>query len=63
MSMMISKATNLLFAAAALTVAAALPARADQAPATTATQFLKLPGGQIAYDDTGGAGPIVICVP
>jgi pimeloyl-ACP methyl ester carboxylesterase len=61
--MTIRNATNLLFAAAALTVAAALPARADQAPATAATQFLKLPGGQIAYDDTGGAGPIVICVP
>jgi pimeloyl-ACP methyl ester carboxylesterase len=61
--MIISTATNLLIAAAALTVAAALPARADRAPAAAATQFLKLPGGQIAYDDSGGAGPLVICVP
>jgi pimeloyl-ACP methyl ester carboxylesterase len=51
--------------AAALTVAAALPASADQTAvgATPATQMLKLPGGEIAYDDTGGDGPLVICVP
>lgn len=62
--MMIST-TNLLVAAAAVTMAAALPACADQpSPAPTkSTQFLKLPGGQIAYDDSGGAGPLVICVP
>lgn len=28
-----------------------------------ATQMLTVAGGQIAYDDTGGAGPAVICVP
>ncbi len=61
--MIISTSTNLLAAAAVLTVAAALPARADSASATTTTQFLKLPGGQIAYDDSGGGGPLVICVP
>jgi pimeloyl-ACP methyl ester carboxylesterase len=63
--MIISTSTNLLAAAAVLTVAAALPARADQtsASATTTTQFLKLPGGQIAYDDSGSSGPLVICVP
>jgi pimeloyl-ACP methyl ester carboxylesterase len=63
--MMISTTTNLLAAAVVLTVAAALPARADQtsASATTTTQFLKLPDGQIAYDDSGGSGPLVICVP
>jgi pimeloyl-ACP methyl ester carboxylesterase len=62
--MMISSTTNLLFAAA-LTIAVAVPARADQPSATTpsVTQFLKLPGGQIAYDDSGGSGPLVICVP
>ena len=62
--MMISTTTNLLFAAA-LTIAVAIPARADQtsASAPSPTQFLKLPGGQIAYDDTGGTGPLVICVP
>ena len=62
--MMISNTTNLLFAAA-LTIAVAIPARADQtsASAPSPTQFLKLPGGQIAYDDIGGTGPLVICVP
>src|SRR6202522_3230998 len=61
--MMISTSTNLLIAAAALTVASAVAARADQPSAAAATQFLKLPGGQIAYDDSGGDGPLVICVP
>jgi pimeloyl-ACP methyl ester carboxylesterase len=59
--MMISK-TFLLITAAAIALAATVPAHADQPPAT-ATQYLKLPGGQLAYDDTGGAGPLVICVP
>src|SRR5271154_1259478 len=63
MSMMISHTTNLVLAATALTIAAALPVRADQTPAARSTQFLKLPGGQIAYDDSGGTGPLVICVP
>jgi pimeloyl-ACP methyl ester carboxylesterase len=64
MSMMISKTSNLIVGAVAmLTIAATVPARADQAPATRSTQFLKLPDGQIAYDDTGGTGPLVICVP
>lgn len=61
--MMISTSTNLVLAAAALTLATAIPAGAEQAPATAATQFLKLPGGQIAYDDSGGTGSLVICVP
>jgi pimeloyl-ACP methyl ester carboxylesterase len=61
--MMISTSTNLLIAAAAFTVAGAVAARADQPSAAAATQFLKLLGGQIAYDDSGGAGPLVICVP
>jgi pimeloyl-ACP methyl ester carboxylesterase len=63
--MMISTTTNLLVAAAFVTVAVALPACANpSSPATNpSTQFLKLPGGQIAYDDSGGSGPLVICVP
>ncbi len=63
--MMISTTTNLLLAAAVLAIAIALPACADQPPASAAptTQFLKLPDGQIAYDDSGGTGPLVICVP
>lgn len=27
------------------------------------TKFLDRPGGRIAYDDSGGAGPLVICAP
>ncbi len=27
------------------------------------TQFLDLPGGRLAYDDTGGAGQLVVCAP
>ena len=61
--MMISMTANILLAATALNIAAAMPARADQASAAAAAQFLKLPGGQIAYDDSGGSGPLVICVP
>jgi pimeloyl-ACP methyl ester carboxylesterase len=62
--MMISKTSNLIVGVVAmLTIAATVPARADQAPATRSTQFLKLPDGRIAYDDTGGTGPLVICVP
>jgi len=63
--MMISNTANLFIATAVLTFAVAISARAGQtsASATSVTQFLKLPGGQIAYDDTGGIGPLVICVP
>jgi pimeloyl-ACP methyl ester carboxylesterase len=28
-----------------------------------ATEFLERDGGRIAYDDTGGAGPLVLCAP
>jgi pimeloyl-ACP methyl ester carboxylesterase len=61
--MMINHAHLLIISA--LVLATAIPAHADQPPAaaTPSTQFLKLPDGQIAYDDTGGAGPLVICVP
>ena len=31
--------------------------------AATVTHMLKLGDGEIAYDDTGGTGPTVICVP
>ena len=61
--MMISTTTKLLAAAAAVSIVAALPVRADQTPPAATTQFLKLPDGQIAYDDSGGTGPLVICVP
>lgn len=43
-------------------VAAAAPSR--EAPAMTPeTQFLKLPEGRIAYEDTGGDGPLVLAIP
>ena len=60
-----SNTTTTIVVAAALAVAAALPASADQplSSAARTTQFLKLPEGQIAYDDSGGDGPLVICVP
>jgi pimeloyl-ACP methyl ester carboxylesterase len=63
--MTISTTIAPLLAAAAVLAIAAVPASADRPSATPApaTQFLKLRGGQIAYDDTGGSGPLVICVP
>lgn len=39
---------------------ASTPASATE---SSATQMLKLADGEIAYDDTGGDGPVVICVP
>jgi alpha-beta hydrolase superfamily lysophospholipase len=27
------------------------------------TQFLEIPGGRIAYDDTGGSSPLVVAAP
>src|ERR1700741_3768882 len=62
--MMISKIT-LLIATAAIAASITTAACADQPPPphTQSTQFLKLPDGQIAYDDPGGSGPLVICVP
>lgn len=32
-------------------------------PAPVSTQYLDRPGGRIAFDDTGGAGPLVIAAP
>jgi len=46
----------------AATGAAAQTAQAAP-PAQPETQFLDLPERRIAYDDTGGSGPAVICVP
>jgi pimeloyl-ACP methyl ester carboxylesterase len=48
------------------TIAAAmmLSALAAAAPADAAsTRYLAVGSGQIAYDDSGGAGPLVICAP
>src|SRR5271168_2454470 len=57
--MMISTTASLLLAVAAL----AVPVEAADAGAYQSTQFLKLAAGQIAYDDSGGGGPLVLCVP
>jgi pimeloyl-ACP methyl ester carboxylesterase len=55
--------------AVALFAACAAPALAAPAPAPTAaspagqTQLLAVSGGSIAYDDTGGPGPLVVAIP
>ncbi len=55
----------ILVAAALSTPLFALATPAPQSSATSEqpAQMLKLRDGQIAYDDSGGAGSIVICVP
>ncbi len=37
--------------------------RTGQPVNTTTTEFLETAGGRLAYDDTGGDGPLVICTP
>ncbi len=49
---------------AAAVVAAAQPAEMTNSPAApAATRFLAVGEGRIAYDDTGGSGPLVIAIP
>jgi pimeloyl-ACP methyl ester carboxylesterase len=64
-TIMISKITGAVILTAALTAGATLAAPAPDSAADQArsAQILKLHDGQIAYDDSGGNGPIVICVP
>jgi pimeloyl-ACP methyl ester carboxylesterase len=45
-----------------VSIAPLLPLAAHAAP-TSLTRFLPVPGGQIAWDLTGDAGPLVVCVP
>jgi pimeloyl-ACP methyl ester carboxylesterase len=55
-------ALSIAVAVAVLPFTAAIAATA--APdAASATQFLTLADGRIAYDDSGGDGPVVICMP
>lgn len=54
-------ATQALMAAALMQTAAAESPR--QAPGALPTHHLAVDGGRIAYDDTGGSGPLVIAVP
>lgn len=50
----------LLAAAIMQTTASELPPQPADAPIT---QYLAVDGGRIAYDDTGGSGPLLIAVP
>ena len=60
---------GVLSSLAMLALAIAIPAAASSAevsatiPAHRTPQMLSVPGGNIAFDDTGGDGPLVICVP
>lgn len=51
------------FGALALAVAAGAQAAGHGPNPLTPTRFLDRPDGRIAYDDTGGAGPLVIAAP
>jgi len=46
-----------------INLATALDAPAASAATPLPTRFLDTEGGRLAYDDTGGAGPVVVCVP
>jgi pimeloyl-ACP methyl ester carboxylesterase len=68
--MMSSAAQRKIAAAATLAAALTLPASfagaqnaTASAPPPLVTRFLDLPGGRIAYDDSGGPGPVFVCVP
>ena len=63
--MMISKRIRLIILAAALMIGATLAASVADANAdqTPSVHWMKLHDGLIAFDDSGGNGPIIICVP
>jgi pimeloyl-ACP methyl ester carboxylesterase len=52
----------LIDTAPATTIALAPPARSGTSTATE-TRFLAVDDGQIAYDDTGGNGPLILAIP
>lgn len=52
-----------LLAQASIVAGSVTAAWAAEAVAPPATQFLAVEGGQIAYDDTGGPGPLVLAIP
>jgi pimeloyl-ACP methyl ester carboxylesterase len=47
----------------AIAAALAIGAVAAGAPPASATRYLAIGDGRLAYEDSGGAGPVVICVP
>ncbi len=55
--------TRRLMGATVLAAAQAAALAADATAPTPATRFLALPEGRIAYDDTGGSGPLVLAIP
>ncbi len=63
--MMLSTSFSIALFSAALMVGATLPASAPDANAnpTRSVHWMKVHDGFIAYDDSGGNGRIVICVP
>ena len=63
--MLLSNKIGLNILAAALMIGATLTASAPDASAnpTPSVHWMKLHDGLIAFDDSGGNGPIVICVP
>lgn len=50
-------------AIALFAITSATPLRATLAPVSDSSLTLVRPDGTIAYDDTGGVGPVLICVP
>jgi pimeloyl-ACP methyl ester carboxylesterase len=64
-TMIISNSLRVTLFSAALVVGATLAASAPSANAksTPSVHWMKVHGGYIAYDDSGGNGPIIICVP
>src|ERR1700694_1314175 len=62
---MLSRGIRVNILAAALMVGATVAASAPDANAnpTRSVHWMKVHDGYIAYDDSGGTGPIIICVP
>ena len=52
-----------LLGAALIGAAALLPAADSKLAAATDTRFLAVEGGRIAYDDSGGPGPLIVAIP
>ncbi len=61
---MASKLASSAFVGGTLLAATALsPSLRAESPTALETRFLAVDGGKIAYDDTGGTGPLVLAIP